>query len=85
MSNSDSNNNNSNKLSLIVGLILLALIIGYIIYYNYQTNITSSSKLEQNIYEPIVSDISYESESSVQSLTSSMNNNVEPFSASSLT
>lgn len=86
MSNSDTNNNNSNKLSIIVGLILIALIIGYIIYYYNQSSIEPSRKLEDNIYEPLVSDLSYETETSVHSSssTSSINNNVEPFSASSL-
>ncbi len=77
MSNNETNKD-SNKLSLIVGLILIALIIGYVFYCNYQP------KLEQNIYEPLVSDISYDTESSMVSSTSSVNNNVEQISASSL-
>lgn len=84
MSNNDSNNNNSNKLSIIVGLILIALIIGYIFFYYNQSSIEPSRRLEDNIYEPLVSDLSYETETSVHSSTSSINNNVELFSASSL-
>jgi hypothetical protein len=85
MSNNDpNNNNNSNKLSIIVGLILIALIIGYIFFYYNQSNIEPSRKIEDNIYEPLVSDLSYETETSIHSSTSSINNNVEPFSASSL-
>ena len=80
MSNNNTNDSNSNKLSIIVGLILIALIIGFIIYYNYQ----SPPKVEQNIYEPIVSDLSYDTESSVQSSTSSINNSGEQMSASSI-
>lgn len=83
MSNNESNKD-SNKLSIIVGLILIALIIGYIFYCNYQPSIEPPPKLEQNNYEPLVSDLSYESESSLVSSTSSVNNSAEQLSASSL-
>ena len=86
MSNKETSkeSNGSNKLSLIVGLILLALIIGYIFYCNYQPRVETSHKLEENNFESIVSDISYETESSSQSSTSTINNNIEDISTSSL-